>query len=1007
MTRTGYGFRPHVLTLTVLAAVGSGSSQAQQAVEEVLVTGTRIRDTDGMVTPVPVTAVRPDEIRDFDPSSTLSEQLDNLPQFLNTQTAQRGGATLFGDAAGSYLNLRNMGKQRTLVLFDGSRIVPADRASSVNVDNFPTALIRSIEVVTGGASAAYGADALAGVVNFVLDREFEGLELRGSTGVTEMGDGENWSISVAGGHRLTDRLHVIGSVEARQIDQIYRDPRELRNWQSMGWVINPEWNPADPPGTHPQRITRPHVHSATQNPAGIIRAPGFSLDGYTFTEDGRDVRPFIQGDIPARTGPGANGMQAGGPEAAIAEAAFDGGPLGAEVVQRSIFGALKYDLSDSTSVFGQIMLGRTESNTHGRRGNPEMGQQYYATIYVDNAFMPETLRQAMIAEGLESIELHKIGQLRGSGIRNFYDNRSDENISRLFSATIGIDHVFRNGWDLRASFQRGDSKLTTAAHNIVRIDRWYMAMDAVRDPETGAIICNVQRYNPTPEQLAASMEGRLVATTRITEFPDGVRTVDSPIWDDNAIRDCQPLNIFGHGNVSQAAADYVVGDKHGTRVLTQDFAEVLLTGEAHRGWGAGPVSFAAGLTWREEWFDQYAAPFEAERSPANAPELGIRGMSPGITGGNRSLFLFSSTSWATGEFDVWEWFGEVNVPVWASQSSSRRLDTNFAFRRSDYSASGEIDSWKVGAEVQLFRDLRFRATRSRDVREPTFGEQFEAGGGGANIVDPVDGTSYTITALSGGNPNLRPEEADTFTAGFVYTPTFADWIDGFQLAADYYEIDVEGRVGSLGAQRIIDECMAGDQSLCTLITRSPITGRVERVFNVNLNVAAALTSGVDIEMRYQREPDFFASAPESLFFRLFAGYLRENSVTTTVYRDDVGSQASPEWNATATVGYSVGNFGVRAVGRYFDSTLNDVLWVEGVDVDDNTISSQTVWNLIFSYSGTTAGGGNWTANFHINNVFDRDPPIIPTQNQRGGQQLVGNNFDVFGRRYQASVTFSF
>lgn len=1006
MNRGGRELALHITALSVAAALATGVAEAQQSVEEVLVTGTRIRDTDGMVTPVPVTAVRPDEIRDFDPASTMAEQLDNLPQFLNTQTAQRGGGTLFGDAAGSYLNLRNMGKQRTLVLFDGSRIVPADRASSVNVDNFPTALIRSIEVVTGGASAAYGADALAGVVNFVLDREFEGLEIRGSTGITEMGDGENLTLSLAGGHRFGDRLHVIGSVEGRQLDQIYRDPQTLDNWHSVGWVINPEWSPGAPPGI-PQRITVPHAHSATQNPAGLIRAPGFSLDGYTFTEDGREVRPFIRGDIPARTGVGANGMQAGGPEAAIAEAAFDGGPFGAEVVQRSAFAALQYDVTESTSVFAQVMLGRTESNTHGRRGNPEMGQQYFATIYADNAFMPETLRQAMLAEGLESIELHKIGQLRGPNIQNFYDDRSDSNISRMFSASLGFDHQFANGWDLRGSYQRGESKLTSAAHNIIRIDRWYMAMDAVRDPNTGAIICNVQRYDPTPEQLAASMEGRLVATTRITEFPDGVREVDSPIVDDNAIRDCQPLNIFGHGNVSRAAADYVVGDKKGIRDLEQDFAELLLTGELHRGWGAGPVSFAAGLTWREEWFNQFTQPIEMERSPANAEEIGIRGMSPGITGGNRSLHLFSATSWATGEFDVWEWFGEFNLPVWAADSGRRRIDANLAFRRSDYSASGEIDSWKVGAEFQLMPSLRFRATRSRDVREPTFGEQFEAGGGGANITDPVDNTSYTITALSGGNPNLRPEEADTFTAGFVFTPTFADWIDGFQLAADYYEIDVEGRVGSLGAQRIIEDCNAGDQSLCQLITRSAVTGRVERVFNINLNVAAATTSGVDLEMRYQREPDFVADASESLFFRLFAGYLRENSVTTTVYRDDVGSQASPEWNVTATVGYNVGNIGVRAVGRYFDSTLNDVLWVEGVDVDDNTISSQTVWNLVFSYSGTSGRGTNWTANFHINNLFDRDPPIIPTQNQRGGQQLVGNNFDVFGRRYQASVTFSF
>jgi hypothetical protein len=106
----------------------------------------------------------------------------------------------------------------------------------------------------------------------------------------------------------------------------------------------------------------------------------------------------------------------------------------------------------------------------------------------------------------------------------------------------------------------------------------------VRDPVTGAIMCNVQRYNPTPEQLAAAMEGRLVATTRITDFPDGVRTVDSPIYNDNAIRDCVPINMFGLANVTQEGADYVLDDKKGWRDLDQDFAELLLTGNLHEGW---------------------------------------------------------------------------------------------------------------------------------------------------------------------------------------------------------------------------------------------------------------------------------------------------------------------------------------------------------------------------------------------------------------------------------------
>ncbi len=1007
MKRANRLFSTSMLAMSVSAAMFSATTvlAAEEGLEEIQVTGTRIRNTDGMVTPTPVTAVTTDEMRDFDPSSSVSEQLDNLPQFLNTQTAQRGGGTLFGDAAGSYLNLRNMGKQRTLVLFDGSRVVPADRASTVNVDNFPTALLRSVDVVTGGASAAYGADALAGVVNFVLDREFEGLKASVSTGITERHDGQNYNFSVAGGKRIGDRLHLIGSIEHRNIDQIERDPQDLDNWNSWGFVINPAWVTDK---SQPQRLTVPNAVHATQNSAGIITSsnPNFRLNGYTFTEDGTAMRPFIKGDY-YYTGAGRNQIMAGGPEAEIGKQAFNGGPFGAEVIQHSGFGGFKYDISDSTNVFGQIMMGRTESNSYNRRGNPEMGQQYFGTIYRDNAYLPPELATEMDRLGLTSVRIDKIGQLRTGSNRNFYDDRNDSNISQMWSTTFGFDHTFDNDWSLRGTYQYGESKLTSEGENMIRVDHWYLAMDAVRDPATGAIVCNVQKRNPTMAELQAAAVGKTVATTRIQEFPSGVMPIDNIlVTPEQSIRDCVPMNVFGHGNVSQEAADYVTSDKKGIRDLDQDFAELLLTGELYQGWGAGPVSFAAGLTYREESFNQYTRPIEFERSTINAEQVGIRGISAGITGGNRSIHQFSATSWALGSFDVWEWFTELNVPIWES-TSGQRLDSTLAYRQSEYSATGKIDSWKAGLEFQVYNDLRLRVTQSRDVREPTFGEQFESGGGGANITDPASGNSYTITRLTGGNANLAPEEADTLTAGFVFTPTFAEWIEGFQVSADWYEIDVAGRVNTLGAQRIIDDCQAGDLSLCGLVTRSTTTGLIERVLDINLNVAAGVTSGIDIEARYDLQPNFFSNQDENISFRLFAGKLLENSVTTAVYRDDLGSISSPEWNATGTLGYSIGDYGVRVIGRYYDSTKINILWTEGVHVDDNTIASQTVWNMVFDYRGETASGGNWVAAFNINNVADRDPSVIPSESLRGGQQGTNGNYDIFGRRYQLSLNYSF
>src|SRR5690606_15410432 len=223
-------FKPGALALSIATAVSisPGTFAADNALEEIQVTGTRIRMTDGMAAPTPVTSVTPLELQAFEPGGGLADQLDALPQFFNTGSAQRGGPALWSDGGGSYLDMRGLGRNRTLVLLDGSRVPPADKRGSVNVDNFPTALMRSVDVVTGGASAAYGADALGGVTNFVLDREFEGLKVNASTGMNEFNkDGKNSNISVAGGRRFGDRLNLIGSVEARTIDEIYRPASEL------------------------------------------------------------------------------------------------------------------------------------------------------------------------------------------------------------------------------------------------------------------------------------------------------------------------------------------------------------------------------------------------------------------------------------------------------------------------------------------------------------------------------------------------------------------------------------------------------------------------------------------------------------------------------------------------------------------------------------------------------------------------------------------------------------
>jgi iron complex outermembrane recepter protein len=989
----------------VAGAMSASIAQAQEgaSLDEITVTGSRIRQETGMTTPVPVTAVTTQELASFDPGATIADQLDSLPQLFQTESAQRSSGALFGNAGGSYVNLRGLGTNRTLVLLDGSRMVPADRVGAVNVGTFPTALVKSVDIVTGGASAQYGADAVGGVVNFVLDRNFEGMKIGASTGITEEGDGFNTAFSVAAGSRIGDRMHVIGSLEMRNIDEIERDPEELGSWfQRVGWVTNPAWRSTDPPGTNPQRLTLPNVVSATHSPTGLITAgytalspttglgtttlPTFSLLRNTFTNNGQGVRPFVNGGVTAITG--------------------------TQVRERSAFIGMKYDLSERTSLIGQVLYGNSESNQPNQRGLPHLQDIWFATIYRDNAFLPTSVRNAMVAQNVQALQVNKLGQWLGE--ENWNDAEDPRNQHELFTWSVGFEADVFKDWQFRVNWQQGKTDKFTAVYDELRVDRMFLALDAVIDtrvgsPTQGQAICNVQLYNPTPSQLAAAVVPR---TSKLGG------PLLSPVGLDDTISGCVPLNAFGQGQVSQAAQDYLVGDKIGTSWVKQSFAEMLMTGTLVEAW-AGPIGAAFGATYRDQSFSQSAysggtpGPTEVEAlgPPLNAPTLGIRGIPGGFTGGSANLHQFSTVPPISGDYDVYEAFVEVNMPLWKSDSG-QRLDVDGAFRYSDYSSSGSVEAYKFGVDFQLFNDLRLRATYSRDVREATFSERFDQQGGGGTVNDPQFGNaSGQITTVRGGNPNLLPEEGDTYTAGLIYRPS---WIQGLQASVDWYDITINDAVGQLGQQRIVDECYAGTTALCSLVERDPTSNRIVRVFDVFLNVAEAKVRGVDFEIQYSGLPDWIGSAEETFTVRALAGHTleRSNLATPTSVRRvlDGGFDTGvlyPEWKADLVVRYTIGPWGTQLSQEYISSSKINGQWVEGRDVDDNTLPAYANTNMRLSYEGETGAGSKWDVSLFVTNLFDRHPIIVPNYDSRVGAQNVSNNYDAYGRRYQLGVNYRF
>lgn len=982
------------------------------ALEEITVTGSRIRQTNGMLTPTPVTAVSIDELASFEPGATVAEQLDALPQFFGRETAQTGGLAISGDAGASFLNMRDLGANRTLVLLDGARMAPADKRGSVNVDTFPTALVRSVDVVTGGASAAYGADALGGVTNFIIDRNFEGLKISAGTGETEFGDGTRWNTSIAGGFQVGERNNIIASFEDRYIEQIDRDPRELGDWfQRWGHVTNPEWFPGAPAGI-PQRLTRPWIAPTDQHVYGMISGTGTELDGMVFNREGTAVRDFIDGDVTSKSGPGTTRSTSGGPEAELANDAYPGPISGAEVVNRSLFVSAKRDFTDNFSAYAQLVSGRSESNQTPRRADIlgiNMTSIWAPRIAVDNAYLPENVRSIMQANGVDEFVLSRSGAFLDQADLGI--DQHDHNVFTTETWTLGFDWDVTPGWNLTGTYSKGRTERRSRVDNMMRIDRMFLAMDAVRDPN-GNIVCrvNLPQYSPTVEELNAAglASGLRNSPTSPGERVEDQEPLSSPIGLDNTVQDCVPFNVMGFGNASQAAIDYVGTDKWTLGIVDQDFAEVMATGDIQKGWGYGPVSAAFGLTWRKSGFSDEAFPKDVDElgPPLNAPELGIRGIAPGYTGGSDNLHQFSTLPVIKGEYKVWEAFTEVQLPFWKSRSGARQLNGSVSFRSSNYDLSGRSDSWKVGIEALLFRGVRFRATQSRDVREASFSERFDAQGGGGGVEDPLfDGELALITTVAAGNPDLSPETADTRVAGFVFQPS---WAQGLSISTDWYSVEISDAIEQIGTQEVVDRCFEGDTQQCANVQRDPVTNKISRVFRRYFNEAQANVEGIDFEVDYRMTPDFFdRGGAESLSIRMLSGELlkREDIAPSGAVTDLLGSYSPPDLTADLTANYGIGPWSFQLQGRFINGGKLRRTWVEGVDVDDNTVPSATWWNGSIRHRGELRGGAIWTVGLSVQNLLDQDPPIIPG-GTAGAQGFLSHTYDVFGRRYNLSFNFS-
>jgi iron complex outermembrane receptor protein len=268
--------------------------------------------------------------------------------------------------------------------------------------------------------------------------------------------------------------------------------------------------------------------------------------------------------------------------------------------------------------------------------------------------------------------------------------------------------------------------------------------------------------------------------------------------------------------------------------------------------------------------------------------------------------------------------------------------------------------------------------------------------------------NVNVSFFRGGNPNLNPEEADTTVFGFVYQPSYAE---GLRTSLDWYEIDISGAVDSITEQQIVDQCFeTGAPDLCALINRDSnnIPVGVGAPF---LNLSTSFAKGIDFELTYNREINLFDSKSENLSFRVLGGKLldRYDQPPGGQPINQIGSSTRPEITANATLSYSLGPWSATWQQRYISDTLVNLNWVEGVDVDNNTIPAYSFSNLLFRYQrDSTSVGKAWSVGLAINNAFDKNPPKIPGSfNRVGSQTNSGLGYDEFGRRIQLTANMSF
>jgi iron complex outermembrane receptor protein len=943
-------------------AVAQGASPG---VESVTVTGSRVI-SDAINSPTPLTIVSAAQLEATTPTN-IPDGLNKLPVFQGSQTINRAGDGSVNQASNT-LNLRQFGAQRTLVLLDGHRAPPSNSDGTVDIDTLPEMLVSRVDIVTGGASAVYGSDAVSGVVNFVLNRKFDGLKIDTNAGISNYGDSMGYKFGLAAGTDLFGgRGHIEGSAEYRHRDGINTFSRpygpSLYAQVGSGSVANPF--AYIPNGRRPNSTF-----------GGLVQGcvPACPLANQQQFVSNGVLGPFNPGVAGARDAAG-NVTAGTGNENSGGDGAYSPyGTLQDANRQGTLFTRFSYDLDDSTLFYVQGIA--SESYANGwhfpMKLTPGAGQA--DLFYKNNPFLTAAVQTQLGNNGtnvaqvatanpaVQPANTFQLGEfLEGLGQN---ENNGAVAVNRLLNVQTGFEGTVMGGrfnWNL--FYQHGENRLAVNLINNQNFQKLYAAEDAVLTP-SGTPACFAATQAATAAQYAS----------------------------------CVPINPFGSTALSRTAFNYFAETTtfHQSNIL--DNMGASIAGTVFDGW-AGPIKAALSAEAR---FNDYTVTTNAPITTVNC--TGLR-----LCSSLLPLYAQPVLAPVHASNNVWEVAGEAEIPLLKDIPLVRSMNANIAGRYTDYSTSGSVQTWKIGLDWNVIDELRFRGTTSIDIRAPTLSDLNQpptiAVSGFSDIHTSTNSTTFVSTQ---GNSALTPEIARTYTVGAVWTP---DFIAGLTMSLDYFRIHMSNQIGSITASNNaiqgLCEASGGTSQFCTLYQRPlPFSDHTPanyptKVFNLSLNTASVQVEGVDFETNYSFQmSDLVDGWSGSWTARGLVSYQPVNE--SVLFPGAPFSRVTgPKTRFTGFLNYTINDWSLglqdRWVGGFsqvsgaITPTANN--WVHPHVRSYNTVDLNISRNF-------TSGGTDMTAYFVVNNLYNSQLDLVPSTTNIGLTYPVAPQMqDVTGRYF--------